>query len=311
MSGAEIDERAGDDGEAILWGSGDEIYSEAIVETNIDATPSDDDTEQYITSMAEQMGLERTEKISFTPLPQNLCEVPTPPKELTQKVFRDEGIQNGLGEPVVKDGYTTFVTLEPVLNEAPKVEISSLAQEFLLSPGKRWLPDSPLQLRTDIPYCSKQLIWARMMLVSDDDKQMLLKADIFRGVLASLYCVPTNPSLLAAFLTFWNIEGHTLLTAQGEMGYPLLTMYDSMGLPISGHLYEEFIPPCSAVSGVLKTLHSIYVDIWLLHAKGNDVVTVSEWVDHFLGKMHFFPNFIHHDTNYYMLVGHVHACQSF
>lgn len=123
-----------------------------------------------------------------------------------------------------------------------------------------------------------------MVLTSEDDKAMLVKADIFRGVLASLYRVPINPSLLAAFLTFWNIESHTLLTAQGEMGYPLLAMYDSMGLPISGHLYHEFIPLFSAVSGTVKTLHSIYAELWLLHAKNDDLVTVQEWVDHFLGE---------------------------
>jgi hypothetical protein len=59
-----------------------------------------------------------------------------------------------------------------------------------------------------------------MMLISEDDKPMLHKADIFRKVLASLYGVPINSSLLSAFLTFWNIEGHTLLTAQGGNGLP-------------------------------------------------------------------------------------------
>jgi hypothetical protein len=237
-----------------------------------------------MTSAAEQMCLERTERIKVTSRLLNLCEVPTPPRELTKKIFRDEGKQEGFGQPVLQGGYSEFIVLAPVLNEAPRVDIISLAREFMHSPEKRWKPNSLLQLRTTIPYCPKQLIWARMMLISEDDKPMLHKADIFRGVLASLYSVPINSSLLSAFLTFWNIEGHTLLTAQGEMGYPLLTMYDSMGLPISGHLYQEFIPPVSAVSGVIKILHSIYFELWLSHADTNDMVTVQEWVDYFLGE---------------------------
>lgn len=47
--------------------------------------PPDDSTEQYIDSVAEQMGLVRTEDIKIKPSPLNLCEVPTPPRELTKK----------------------------------------------------------------------------------------------------------------------------------------------------------------------------------------------------------------------------------
>lgn len=262
----------------------DEIYNEIIIDTDADRIPADDSTEHYINSVAEQMGLKRTGRLIIKACPLNFCEVPTPPRELTKRVFRDKGKQDGFSQPVLKESYKQFVVLEPVLNEAPKVDISSLAQEFLQLPEKRWWPYSPLQLCTEIPYSSKQLLWARMMLTSEDDKSMLFRADIFRGVLASLYRVPINSSLLAAFLIFWNIEGHTLLTAQGEMGYPLLVMYDSMGLPISGHIYEEFIQTFSAVSGMVKALHSIYAELWLLHAKDNNLVTMQEWVDHFLGN---------------------------
>lgn len=284
MNHTEIDKRAGADGEAILWEETDEVYSEAIIDMSADKAPANDNTEQYISSVAELMNLERTERIQIKAHRLNLCEVPTPPRELTKKIFRYEGKQDGLGEAVIKESYKKFITLEPVLTEAPPVSIISLAQEFLRSPEKRWYTNSPPRLYTETPYYSKQLIWARIMLTSEDDKAMLLKSDIFRGVLASLYRVPINPSLLAAFLTFWNTEGHTLLTAQGEMGYPLIAIYDSMGLPISGHLYQEFIPQVSAVSGVVKTLHSIYADLWLALAEGQNLVTVPEWLDHFLGK---------------------------
>jgi hypothetical protein len=112
-----------------------------------------------------------------------------------------------------------------------------------------------------------------MMLISEEDKAMLLKADIFRGVLASLYRVPINSSLLAAFLTFWNTEGHTLITTQGEMGYPLIAMYDAMGLPISGHLYEDHIPPPTEISSIVKALHYAYSEYMELSPSANGWAT--------------------------------------
>ncbi|TVU45680.1 hypothetical protein EJB05_05175, partial [Eragrostis curvula] len=285
FSGTEIDEKAGADGEAILWEERNEVYTEYTPTPDVDDAAPDDHTEEYISSVAELLGLERTERLMVGHKPLNKCEVPTPPRELTKKTFRYEGLKGSFEETMIKERNPAFfVVLEPVLSEAPPARVIALAQEFLKSPEKQWWNNSVFQLHTGTPYYPKQLIWARMMLVSEDDKQMLLKADIFRGVLASLYRIPINSSLLAAFLTFWNVEGHTLLTAQGEMGYPLLTMYDSMGLPISGHLYQEFIPPASAVSSVVKSLHSIYAELWLLHAEKKDLVTVEQWIDHFLGE---------------------------
>ncbi|KAL6642427.1 hypothetical protein ACP70R_020608 [Stipagrostis hirtigluma subsp. patula] len=284
ISDTELDEKAGADGEAILWDEADEVYNDNATGTDVEDDAADTDVDQYISSIAELMGLERTERLKITANPINKCEVPTPPRELNKKIFRYEGLQNGFGDEITKGKITKFVVLEPVLNEAPPVEIATVAQNFLSSPTKRWWNNAPPQLVTETSHSPKQLIWARMMLSSEDDKSVLLKADIFRGVLASLYHIPINHSLLAAFLSFWNVESHTLITANGEMGYPLLAVYDSMGLPISGHLYQEFIPQVSAVTGVVKILHSIYAGLWLLHAENNDLVTIEEWVDHFLGE---------------------------
>jgi hypothetical protein len=56
------------------------------------------------------------------------------------------------------------------------------------------------------------LLWAQMMLISLEDKTMLLKADMFCGDLASMHHIPMDTSIIVAFITFWNIEGHTLVT---------------------------------------------------------------------------------------------------
>jgi hypothetical protein len=82
-----------------------------------------------------------------------------------------------------------------------------------------------------------------MMLLSQEDIEYFRRADIDRGIMASIYHCHIDSSLVAAFLTYWNIDGHTLITSQGEMGYPLHTVYDAMGIPFSGRLYEEYMTP--------------------------------------------------------------------
>jgi hypothetical protein len=133
-----------------------------------------------------------------------------------------------------------------------------------------------------MPVCQKMLIWARMMLVNHEDRSMLQKSDIYRSVLASLYCFQADPSLVAAFLTYWNVDGHTLVTSQGEMGYPLHTISNAMGIPISGRLYEEFIPPCFDVHGHLETLYTIYASLCPSELQpGLGLVSPTAWLDHF------------------------------
>ena len=100
--------------------------------------------------------------------------------------------------------------------------------------------------------------------------------------MASIYQCRVDPCLVAAFLTYWNVHGHTLITTQGEMGYPLHTVYDAMGIPISGGLYEEYIPLPSTGRGHVRTLYSIYADLCPVNmSAGAGLVTISAWVDNF------------------------------
>uniref|UniRef100_A0ACD5ZA90 Uncharacterized protein n=1 Tax=Avena sativa TaxID=4498 RepID=A0ACD5ZA90_AVESA len=312
LSDTDVDERAGADGEAILWEEANEIYSDAILKLpDVGKDMVDHDAEQYINEAIRMLGLERTKRMKITSRPLNKCQVPTPPRDLTNKFFRCEGFSKD-AELAFAEKSTTFTVLEPVLKEAPSAMTNTLAQEFIRSPFKLWWNDSSLKLQTSIPYHHKFLLWARMMLVSAEDKEMLLKADIFRGVLASLYQIPINTSLLAAFLTFWNSEGHTLVTTQGEMGYPLIAMYDTMGIPISAYtdawvLQQEgsyshvtlqswidhfigedlgaTVKTQAPMPRIVRVLHTAYTDAWVLQQEGSySHVTLQSWIDHFIGE---------------------------
>lgn len=179
--------------------------------------------------------------------------------------------------------------LKPVLfNDSGTFDVprhtATLAQQFITSRTKRWLEDQPMQLRLEISPNDKLMLWARMLMVNPYDRTYLKKAGVLRGIMASIYKCKIDPSLVAAFLTYWNVDGHTLVTSQGEMGYPLHTMYDAMGIPISGRLYEEFIPLPSTARGHVQTLHNIYVEECPLQLnEGPGIVTIATWVNHFFG----------------------------
>lgn len=179
--------------------------------------------------------------------------------------------------------------LKPVLfNDSGTFDVprhtATLAQKFITSRTKRWLEDQPMQLRLEISPNDKLMLWARMLMVNPYDRTYLKKAGVLRGIMASIYKCKIDPSLVAAFLTYWNVDGHTLVTSQGEMGYPLHTMYDAMGIPISGRLYEEFIPLPSTARGHVQTLHNIYVEECPLQLnEGPGIVTIATWVNHFFG----------------------------
>lgn len=213
--------------------------------------------------------------------------VPTPPPKLfiiyPNVTF---GFQDHL-EAQPREQYGDCICLKPVFHpknsrppEVPQYT-ALLAQHFINSVSMRWVEDQPLKLRMQVPSYDKLLLWVRMMLVNQEDCEYLIRADIIRGVMASIYRCHVDPLLVAAFLTYWNVDAHTLITSQGEMGYPLHTLYDAMGISFSGRLYEEYIPLPSTSCEHVQILHSIYVSLCPSQLHNSGLVTISTWIDHF------------------------------
>lgn len=197
------------------------------------------------------------------------------------------GLWGQPGENAIHDGVGSAAVLRPIWDSVHSFrhvpeQTAALAQKIIDVPSQKWSSKNHPRLCLDVQVCRKMLIWARMMLVNSDDKEILKKVGIFRGVLASIYQCCPDPSLVAAFLTYWNIDGHTLVTSRGEMGYPLHTISDAMGIPITGRVYEEFIPLVSAVHGHVRTLQAIYASLCPAVLKPcMGLVTISDWTDHF------------------------------
>ena len=122
--------------------------------------------------------------------------------------------------------FQAFISLEPTVNGAPMdgdtptFPTVTLAEGFIKYPLKAWLSTGVPQLKTQVFHSQNFLIWAHVLLVPKHDNSFLARAGILRGVFDHLYDVLLKWPLIQAFLTFWNSEGCTLVTSQGEMVYP-------------------------------------------------------------------------------------------
>ncbi|KAL6597780.1 hypothetical protein ACP70R_046585 [Stipagrostis hirtigluma subsp. patula] len=288
-------------GEIYYWRDDFDFYKDTdpdiCSEDGASASEGKDRADSFMTKVATRLGLGRGQKLFIKPNNEVVkktfgrsnthpCQVPTPPKRLSamcQGVIL--GRQEKPGGKPMEDCTSQGAALLPTWDSlagslnVPK-QTSSLAQKFIEQPPSRWLCNRPSQLRLEVPLCRKMLIWARMMLLNREDREFLQRADVYRGILASIYRCRADASLVAAFLTFWNVDGHTLLTSQGEMGYPLHTIYDAMGIPFTGRLYEEFIPLSSTFCSHVRSLHTIYANC-MVAKSGEGSVTISAWVSHF------------------------------
>lgn len=82
---------------------------------------------------------------------------------------------------------------------------------------------------------------------------------------------------------FWNSEGHTLVTSQGEVGFPLLALHDSTGIPISGRAYDEYVPESCFKDELVALLFSAYATIQKnkleSNKEGDILVSLAKWID--------------------------------
>lgn len=265
-----------------------------------DGSDSENDIERTISAACTYLKLDRGSKLVVevpSSTPESECPVPTIGSQLTRRTARYRGSQNKLWDtPDKNSSPTTMVVLDPVLDEAPAFDTMTLAQEFIRCPGKRWLRGDDPNLCAGIPYYEKYYIWARMMLLTEENKNALDRADVVRGIFGSLFHVPKCWPLIQAFVDSWNVSGHTIVTSQGEMGYSLLLVNDAMGIPISGHAYDEYIPSpfLPPEDTVVKTLHAIYAKLckWRLSesSTGKGLVTVRSWLDYFLDDKRRYEN---------------------
>ncbi|XP_037409845.1 uncharacterized protein LOC119272464 [Triticum dicoccoides] len=188
--------------------SSQDAYKEEGMEVDPLTAIFDGDVEHCISAVATHLKLSRGTKlvIEASPTSDPKCTVPIAPSKLTRRTLRSGGEQNKPWEPPVKNtSPTTLVILNPVLDKAPDFPTRTLAQEFIKSLEKRWRRDSAAQLQVGLPYSEKFLIWARMMLIAEEDRQMLERAGILRGVFSILFRICPAWPLIQAFIDFWNV----------------------------------------------------------------------------------------------------------
>jgi hypothetical protein len=210
------------DGEIYLWREDFDFFDGATPSPRhtdaVGTVKEDEGTDDHMTLVAGCLGLGRGPQLVTESAYEALgndrrddrhCRVPTPEKKLSG-ILKDVpfGCQQTPNAQPVWECNGTASYIHPVLESTPRSNTvprftSTLAQKFIKHPPAKWFNDHQPQLRLEVPICRQMLIWARMMLVSGEDEDILQKTDVFRGVLASLYHFQADPSLVAAFLTYW------------------------------------------------------------------------------------------------------------
>nr|GMD60335.1 Cytochrome P450 71A6 [Ipomoea batatas] len=80
-------------------------------------------------------------------------------------------------------------------------------------------------------------------------RDVLEAAMIYDGIYASLFTYDRSTHIIQAFCEAWCPMTNTLLTSVGELSISLWDLHVLCGLPISGDIYDEYVPTASELTG--------------------------------------------------------------
>ena len=101
----------------------------------------------------------------------------------------------------------------------------------------------------------------------------------------------------------WCPKTNTFITSFGEVGISLWDLRCIGGLPITGELYEEYVPPNSelystdAYPATLKDLLNIYQWIYYYASGKTNKVNYFQWTDFFFKDSHGKKKFVDNDAH--------------
>ncbi|KAK4411835.1 hypothetical protein Sango_0256500 [Sesamum angolense] len=81
---------------------------------------------------------------------------------------------------------------------------------------------------------------------------MLVVAQVYDFVYASLFTYDRNSDVIKAFYEAWCPSTNTLLTSFGELSISLWDLHTLVGLPMNGLMYDEVVPSAKELDGVDK-----------------------------------------------------------
>ncbi|KAL0290406.1 UNVERIFIED_CONTAM: hypothetical protein Sangu_2575800 [Sesamum angustifolium] len=82
---------------------------------------------------------------------------------------------------------------------------------------------------------------------------MLVVAQVYDFVYASLFTYDRNSDVIKTFYELWCPSTNTLLMSFGELSISLWDLHTLVGLPMNGLMYDEVVPSAKELDGVDKT----------------------------------------------------------
>ncbi|KAJ8430152.1 hypothetical protein Cgig2_005514 [Carnegiea gigantea] len=95
----------------------------------------------------------------------------------------------------------------------------------------------------------------------------------------SLFIYDKCPNIVRAICEYWCPETNSLHTSKGEVSISLLDIYDFLGLPLSGFLYDEVVPPSKELkSGMGRSCTHLFKAYHILRQCFDHKPTIEEWI---------------------------------
>ncbi|KAL2894557.1 Serine/threonine-protein phosphatase 7 long form-like protein [Bienertia sinuspersici] len=208
---------------------------------------------------------------SYWIIPVNLSEVQGPVENLRQTLIHDlrdpfkfdeptmvrdhrdrraEGIQPSICEQNFlsemsrkveqKNASATYV-LKNTFQECPiTFDLLSMLGRSIISDSVRW-GSNQLRIHGDFNFIAGYWEWTEDILFHFEEPLQL--SSIYDAVYASLYSYAKDINIMRAFCESWCPTTNTLHTQLGELSILLWDLYKLGGLPISGEIYDETVPP--------------------------------------------------------------------
>lgn len=176
------------------------------------------------------------------------------------------------------------VLLEPV-GEAQGQGILECLGDTILHGKPGWT--RTFRLMGDMSPMPAYVEWAKDIIMRFAER--LACVNILGGVVISAGTYNRNANLIRALMECWCSQTNTFLMPYGEIGISLWELHRMSGLPITGIMYEEFVPPNQEIisqsffPSCFREL--LYAYQWVLkNSSGNldGYVTYEQWATFFM-----------------------------
>ncbi|KAJ8420966.1 hypothetical protein Cgig2_019215 [Carnegiea gigantea] len=131
------------------------------------------------------------------------------------------------------------------------------------------------------------LYWELLENVLTRCRDLLVTNHLFDARYASFLVYDKCPNIMQATCEYWCPETNSLHTLKGEVSISLLDIHGFLGLPLSGFLYDDIVPPSKELKTSLeRSCTHLFTACHILRQRFDHKPTIEEWIAfRFLGPI--------------------------